>query len=323
MRRQLAGRGRWLLVPVFVSLAVASVAATVENVQIQREQAATPAPGRSYSVDGRRMHLDCHGQGGPTVVLFNGMGEISSSWGRISQPVSNATRVCAYDRAGQAWSDDAPAPQDGIQAAADLHVVLAEAGEQGPYVLAGHSIGGLYAMSYAKAYPDQVAGMVLLDSTSPEQFTTVPAYPGQYAMLQRTYSLLASSSRLGTGHLTAGTSQTDAYGDRVRTMSSMPREARNIRDELSTLPATMDEAQRLTSLHDAPLVVVTASESLTGEGWRAAQHDMATLSDNVSHREVDSSHMGLIDDQQAARESVRAVLDAVIAARTGHPVSGR
>ena len=320
MRRHLTGRGRWLLVPVFVFLAVASVAATVENVQIRREQAATPAPGRTYQVDGRQLHLDCHGRGGPTVVLFNGMSEISSSWGRISQPVSDATRVCAYDRAGQAWSDDAPSPQDGVQAAADLHTVLAEAGEQGPFVLAGHSIGGLYAMTFAKTYPDQVVGVVLLDSTSPHQFTAIPAYPGQYAAMRRSYSLLTTLSRLGTGHLTAGTSQTDAYGDRVRAMNSMPRAARNTRDELSMLPTTMDEAQRLTTLHGAPLVVVTASES-QGEGWGAAQDDIATLSDNVSHREVDFSHMDLIDDEQGTRESVRAVLDAVSAVRTGQPLS--
>ena len=323
MRRHLTGRGRWLLTPVFVFLAVASIGATVENVLVQQEQAAFPAPGKTYEVDGRQVHLDCHGQGGPTVVLFNGMGEISSSWGRISEPVSKTTRVCAYDRAGQAWSDDAPVPQDGVQAVADLHQVLAEAGEQGPFVLTGHSIGGLYAMTYAQQHPDQVAGMVLLDSTSPQQFTAVPAYPGQYAMLRRTYSLLTTLSRLGTGHLTAGTSQTDAHGDQVRAMSSMPREARNIRDEITTLPTTMDEAKRLTTLHGAPLVVVTASESLEGEGWGAAQDAIANLSDNVAHREVRSSHMGLIDDEQHTRDSVRAVLDAVTAARTGQPLHDR
>jgi pimeloyl-ACP methyl ester carboxylesterase len=323
MLRHLSGRGRWLLTPVFVFLAAAGIGASVENVLVQQERAAFPAPGKTYEVDGRRVHLDCRGHGGPTVVLFNGMGEISSSWGRISKPVSRTTRVCACDRAGQAWSDDAPAPQDGVQAVADLHQVLAEAGEQGPFVLTGHSIGGLYAMIYAQQHPDQVAGMVLLDSTSPHQFTAVPAYPGQYAMLRRTYSMLTTLSRLGTGHLTAGTSLTDAQGDRVRAMSSMPREARNIRDEVSTLPTTMEEAQRLRTLHGAPLVVVTASESLEGEGWGAAQDAIARLSDNVAHREVSSSHMGLIDDVEHTRDSVRAVMDAVTAVRTGQPLDDR
>ncbi len=147
---------------------------------------------------GHRLHLDCRGQGGPTVVLFNGLGEISASWARITDEVGATTRVCAYDRAGQGWSEDAeqspgrrrPPPQD-------LHLLLAAAGEEGPYVLVGHSIGGPYALTYAAQYPEQVAGMVLLDSSSPEQFTAIPNYAGQYPMMRRGLALLPTLARLG------------------------------------------------------------------------------------------------------------------------------
>ena len=132
-----------------------------------------------------RLHLDCRGESGPTVVLFNGLGEISDSWARVTAEVGSDTRVCAYDRAGQAWSDDVASPQDGIAAAADLHALLDAAGEQGPFVLVGHSIGGPYAMTYAAQYPEQVAGMVLLDSSSPRQLTDIPSYPAQYAVMRR------------------------------------------------------------------------------------------------------------------------------------------
>ena len=118
-------------------------------------------------------------------MLSNGLGGISAGWARITGPVAATTRVCAYDRAGQGWSDDAASPQDGVQSAEDLHTLLAEAGEHGPYVLVGHSTGGTYAMTYAARYPEQVAGMVLLDSSSPEQFTRMPAFPGQYALMMR------------------------------------------------------------------------------------------------------------------------------------------
>ena len=74
----------------------------------------TPPPGQTYEVGGHRLHLDCRGQGGPTVVLFNGLGEISASWARITDQVGTTTRVCAYDRAGQGWSEDAASPQDGV-----------------------------------------------------------------------------------------------------------------------------------------------------------------------------------------------------------------
>ena len=113
------------------------------------------------------LHLDCRGQGQPTVVLVSGLGEFSASWARIVDGVAPTTRVCAYDRAGQGWSDDVDHPQDGMAAAEDLHALLAAAGETGPFVLVGHSIGGPYAMTYADQYADEVAGMVLLDSTSP------------------------------------------------------------------------------------------------------------------------------------------------------------
>ena len=132
MRRALTGRGRWLLAPVLVVLAVAGVGATTENVLLLRDHHAYPAPGRTFEVAGHRLHLDCRGHGGPTVVLFNGLGEISASWARITDEVGVTTRVCAYDRAGQGWSEDAASPQDGVTAARDLHLLLAEAGEAGP-----------------------------------------------------------------------------------------------------------------------------------------------------------------------------------------------
>ena len=175
MRRSLPGRGRWLLTPVIAVLALASVGATYENITLARDQDTYAAPGTTYDVGGHRLHLDCRGHGGPTVVLFNGLGEISASWARIAGPVAETTRVCAYDRAGQGWSDDAEHPQDGVEAAQDLHTLLAAAGETGPYVLVGHSTGGTYAMTYAARYPEQVAGMVLLDSSSPEQLTRIPS----------------------------------------------------------------------------------------------------------------------------------------------------
>ena len=170
MRRSGAGRGTWLLAPVVAVLVLAAVSATYANVTLRADQdILASAPGTLYDVGGHRMHLDCHGQGSPTVVLFNGLGEVSASWARITDQVDTTTRVCAYDRAGQGWSDDVSTPQDGVAAAADLHKLLDVAGVTGPYVLAGHSSGGTYAMTYAARYPDQVAGMVLLDSSSPNQ----------------------------------------------------------------------------------------------------------------------------------------------------------
>lgn len=95
----------------------------------------------------------------------------------------------AYDRAGQGWSQNRD-PQDSRAIAAGLHTLLQAAGEQGPFVLAAHSAGGVYAMTYAAASPNDVAGLVLLGSMSPHQFTLVQSYPGQHEMIRR---LTASS----------------------------------------------------------------------------------------------------------------------------------
>jgi pimeloyl-ACP methyl ester carboxylesterase len=309
--RRSTGPGRRLLTPVVAVLALASLGTTYENVAAARDAHSYPAPGRMVEVDGHRLHLDCRGQGSPTVVLFNGLGEVSASWARIAPALTPSVRVCAYDRAGQGWSDDASRPQDGVAAAKDLHAVLAAAGESGPYVLVGHSIGGPFAMTYAARYPTQVAGMVLLDSSSPEQFTRMPAYPGQYAVIRRVYALLPTVYRFGLGRATAAVAPSHLpaeAADQVRALTSSAHGARNMRDDASMLHQVFAQAQGLTTLDGRPLAVVTASGSLDDTvGWAAAQDALAALSDDHVHSVVESSHVGVLEDPAPAAEAVRAI----------------
>ena len=142
-------------------------------------------PGRLIDVGGHKLHINCTGTGSPTVVLEPGLGEPSTAMAWIAPDVAATTRVCVYDRAGRGWSESAGTPQDGVQVATDLHTLLDRAGEQGPYVLAGHSAGGLYVLNFAQLYPDQVAGVALLDSMSPQQYTAIDGWPGFYEMFRR------------------------------------------------------------------------------------------------------------------------------------------
>jgi pimeloyl-ACP methyl ester carboxylesterase len=321
-RRALPTRARRLLTPVFVTLAAVAVGALVQDVTSTQVRHDHPAPGRTFAMGDHRLHIDCRGAGGPTVVLFNGMGEFSASWARITDQVSDTTRVCAYDRAGQGWSDDVDEPQDGVTAAADLHTLLDAAGEHGPYVLVGHSIGGPYAMTYAAQYPGDVAGMVLLDSSSPRQFADMPAYPLQYALMRRGLSLLPTLARVGLGPVIGPSSHLPgAEGDLVEAMSSTVRAQRNGRDELSMVPRVLEQSQSLITLDDRPLVVLTASENLSTEGWSAAQDRLAALSSDSVHRDVRSSHAGMVEDPMGADASVAAITAVARSVSTGSPVS--
>ena len=127
-----------------------------------------PPPGKLVDVGGWRLHLNCTGnnkKSRPTVVLESGAGDFSFDWSLVQPGISRFTRVCSYDRAGNAWSDPGPRPRTMKQLAYELHMALMRAGSRGPYVLVGQSIGGLLIRTFAVQYPKEVAGMVLVDST--------------------------------------------------------------------------------------------------------------------------------------------------------------
>ena len=181
IRRQLPRRGgRWMLYPVIAVTAVAAVGGGIHTVTQSVDQAsAETLPGQLIDVGDHRLYLSCNGSGEPTVILEPGLGGTSAGWGWIEPAVATHTRVCVYDRAGRGRSEPSPDPQDGDQIATDLHTLLERAGVTGPLVMVGHSLGGLYVLDYTARYPQQVAGMVLLDATpptrSPHYRTTRPS----------------------------------------------------------------------------------------------------------------------------------------------------
>ena len=311
-RRQLRSRSRrWLLHPVLAVLALAAVGGGYETVREAADARAHPAPGQLVDVGGHRLHLSCTGSGGPTVVLEPGAGMTSSDLGSITPAVAGETRVCVYDRAGRGWSEPADTPQDGAQIATDLHTLLHRGQVPEPYVLAGHSFGGLYALSFAARYPQEVAGMVLVDSTAP---APAPAGEGREAppgegdtsdLTGRAAALLSASARLGLGGL-------------VGTASHV----RSTLDEYAQASSSMQDAASLRDFADKPLIVLTAG---TGHdaAWSADQDALAALSTTSVHRVVaGASHAGLITDEEGAVATTRAILDVVTSVRTARPLAG-
>lgn len=325
LRRALTGRLRWLLYPVIGALALAAVGGFAETVALQRDAASMRMPGASYDVGGHHLHLRCVGAGSPTVVLESGLGGMSLSWARITPAVAGATRVCAYDRAGQGWSGAASRPQDGLAVATDLHALLAAAGEPAPYVLVGHSTGGAYAMTYAARYPAQVAGMVLLDSSTPDQFTALPQYAATYSMMRRALGLGPTVARLGVGRFVSAGMMSglpSPAAEQFRAFGASSRGMRTMRDELSVLRAAFAQAGALGTLSGKPLAVLTASDGQQ-PGWSAAQDRLAALSSNSTHRVVDTTHAELLGDQHAADAAALAITDVVRAVRTSSPLPTR
>lgn len=325
MRGAAGGRGHWLLYPLMAVLGLSAAGALGENVAAQRDESEMAMPGRLYDVGGYRLHLDCVGTGSPTVVLESGLGGNSRLWARIADGAATTTRVCAYDRAGTGWSDDAPDARDSLSIVNDLHQLLSAADERAPYVLVGHSTGGVYAVTYAAQHPEQVAGMVLLDSASPRQFSVLPDYADQYPVMTRLYAVRPVLQRLGLGRILPGLFANDVPGQagkQAQILSMRPRDGGASRAELATYRRSFAQAQSLTDLEAKPLVVLSASDSMTGTaGWPVAQQQLAALSSNSSRRDVESTHVGLLEHPVSSIHSIGAIRDVVLAVRSDGPVS--
>lgn len=323
-RRDLHSRTRvWLLNPVLAVLLLFSLGGAYETVG-RSVDADLAMRGQLVDVGPYRLHLACTGSGGPTVILEPGGGASAATLGWIAPTVARDTRVCVYDRAGRGWSDAASSPPDGAQIAIDLHTLLDRARVPGPYVLAGHSFGGLYVMSFAAQYPEQVAGMVLVDSTAPTSTPISPQDVGSYSFVKHLSVLVSTSSRLGVGRLIArsGFSELPSQSrDEARASAATAKEMASFIDEYAVAHRSASEAGELVALDHKPLIVLTADRGNL-EGWTTAQDKLATLSSNSLHRVVaGASHESLLENPDHAAAVSRAIHDVVASVRTAAPLA--
>jgi pimeloyl-ACP methyl ester carboxylesterase len=212
--------------------------------------------------------------------------------------VARATTICIYDHAGHGRSDAVPAKP--VDAARDLHVLLERAHVPGSYVLAGHSLGGMFALSYAHRYPARVGGVVLLDSMHPHQSNALAGMDPLLALVP----------------VLARTGLADVFFDPKE--GKPVAQARQFVRDVTEMPAELNRAAKLTSLGDRPLAVISAGEGYAA-GWPRQQDDLTTLSSNTMHRTIaGSTHQSLIDDRHDAAKSSRAIRDVVTTVRNGH-----
>jgi pimeloyl-ACP methyl ester carboxylesterase len=312
----------WSLVVLLVALVVGVIYQAIATEIDQRE--AFPGPGEMVDVGDHRLHMNCVGQGSPTVVLDGGWGYTSVEWSGWVQPeVAKHTRVCAYDRAGMGWSEPEPGPPDFTQTADELHALLQEGDEEGPYVLVGHSLAGLYSRLYAERYPEEVAGMVLVDSTHPDQFEGSKLT----VMMNRAAGVLGPLVAL-----TGISRMFDLYPSHPE-LPPLQREQSDslyyttphqvaMFEEMGTIPDTQEEARGIGALGEKPLVVVSAADHDAQTG--ALQEEFTALSSESSMRVVEgSTHESLVVDQDHARQTSAEIVRVVEAVRSGQPLGAQ
>lgn len=173
-----AGLARALGVLAGVFSIIVLVAAAVSMIEVRRLAGEHPPPGTLVDVGGHRMHILAEGDpgDGPTVIWIPGGHAQGLALYHLHAAIRGETRSILFDRPGTGWSDPGPFPRRTATEAVELATLLEEAGEEGPFVLAGHSYGGLLAANYARRYPERAAGVILLDASPPDAFIYAPAY---------------------------------------------------------------------------------------------------------------------------------------------------
>lgn len=318
---------------VTVSLAVTG--ALYEMIGRWRDERRFPQRGHFVQAGSIRMNIDCTGQGSPTVLLESGSGGPFVDWLMVQPEVAKFSRVCSYDRAGYGWSDPGPEPRSSLQIAQELKQLLVAAGEKGPYLLVGHSMGGYDIRVYTGQYPNDVVGMVLVDSSHEDQDLRAPETIRKWS---RDYHKHPGWKKLKYFiQLHLGWARLTADGDAP---AFWPKAFREEEDFL-TLPtkhqfATIDEDEVFSTLSaaqvrsagnlgDRPLIVLTATRQddiapeippndaqAEEDLWvHQLQQELARLSTNGQQIVVDSSHEVPTEHPEVVISAIREVWLAV------------
>lgn len=309
--------------------------ATWEAVARANAPRAFPPPGRLVDIGGRRMQIDCRGSGAPTVVFEAGLDMMGSlSWSRVHDEVARTTRACAYSRAGLMWSDASGRPFSSANLAQDLHGALAAAGEKPPFVMVGHSLGGPYLLTYTARYGPEVAGLVFVDASHPDQIGRLRAAVGkdldQGEAVARTADALAWTGAIRLALAAGVPSSRQAPPQVARTLAAfLPQSLHAETEEQAALADTLASAGRSRALGDRPLVVLTHGAATSPEilkamkitaeqgrsletTWTTLQDEEAAWSSHSRHEVVaGASHYIQFDRPEVVVAAVRDVVSQV------------
>lgn len=325
---------------VIVSLVLLVVIVGVVYEMMGRSRAARefPPQGQLVDIGGRRIQLDCRGTGSPTVIFESGLDINGSlSWSAVHDEVAKTTRACAYSRAGIMWSDPKDGPQNAKTIAEDLHATLVKAGEKPPFVLVGHSLGGPYIMTYTKYFGADVAGLVFVDASHPDQvqrFKAVTSHaPSSMIMLIKAGAAFAWTGAVRIAPLSSkGVPHQPPLA--VQAMAAYaPTSLGPMLKEIESLDQTLAEAGTFRQLGNRPVYVLTSMAPLPKEAlvslkitteqgaqykeiWKEMHVEEASWSLKGQHQLVaDAGHYIQFDRPDIVIEAVKSVVNSVRANR--------
>ncbi len=294
-------------------------------ITVVAEELGFDPPGKLVNVDGHRMHIDCIGNRSPTVVFDSGTGGFSLEWREIQRSLSKSARVCAYDRAGYGWSDLSRLPRTTRNIVHELHSLLKNAGVNGPYIIVGHSFGGFTAQYFARQFQDEIAGIVLIESSHEEQVDRLPradspavvglSVPGRRDLRYSRHTVV-SVPRVHKNFPEEGAFVAQQLMRRRMSLSTWKQELSNYAKSAYELQMAYYKP-----LPETPLIVLTRGRRVwpsTDYGdamearWTELQNELTHL--NTNARQVIAYHSGHqihLDEPEIVISAIHDVLDSV------------
>jgi pimeloyl-ACP methyl ester carboxylesterase len=312
-------------------LVLAGAGFLYENVSEARDRRFNPMPGRRFDVGGFKMHIDCDGQGGPSIILESGLGDTYVSWRKVQPQIAKFARVCSYDRAGLGFSDPSPRARTSAVMAEELHNLLRAANISPPYVLVGHSMGGFNVRLFANLYRNEVAGMVLVDASHPDQENRLPPeLRNMQGSWLREVEFMEYTMPLGVPRL-LDLCDTDPV---PRTAECNFHSERESVAEMTAFFESAKETAATGTLGDLPLAVLShdpekPSAELpadlakpTNDAWEKMQEELAHLSTRGTQAIAKgSAHYIQIDRPEVVIDAVRSVVDQARTQPTAVPAA--
>jgi pimeloyl-ACP methyl ester carboxylesterase len=243
-----------------------------EQIGRRRDRRRFPQVGRSVNIGGRTLNIFCSGTGTPPVIFESGGPGPGLEWEAFQPEAAKFTQACWYDRAGEGWSDPGPFPRTSSAIAKDLHELLKQAGVPAPYVFAGASFGGLNSRVYAGLYPNEIAGMILIDSAHEDELRRAPKFfLGRTAprllwhAIQMAFEAAAFVGLLRLTQSSATQGKAPSQMTREEIIQALRQRPKSVVENVSAgivLPDSFAEGSTVTRIGDFPLIVLTAGQSM-------------------------------------------------------------